>query len=263
VRKILLSPYYERPGVALYHCSYDELAAVLGEGSADMLHADPPYQQTALDWDVWPKDWPGLVRPLLKRTGSMWCHGSFQMFWERRDEFLEGGWRMVEDIIWQKHNGSGFATDRFRRVHEQPVHFVRDDARWEDVYKHVPVTMDAKARKVTRRAQPPHLGTVGAHTYEAKDGGPRLMTSVLEVRSCHGYATNETQKPVALLEPIIRNACPPGGLVVDLFAGSGSAAIACMRTGRRYVGCDIREGQLKEAARALSQELGLVVRSQT
>lgn len=252
-----MTPYYQRDGVALYHCRHEELAASLQPESVDAIVTDPPYAETSLDWDVWPAGWPGLVRPLLKRTGSMWCFGSFRMWWEKRDEFVQAGWRVAEDVVWKKQNGSGFATDRFRRVHEQPVHFYRDNSSWKDVFHEVPVTMDAKARKVTRRAQPAHLGKVRASTYETEDGGPRLMTSVLEARNCHGYAVNETQKPVELVEPLVRNACPRGGLVVDFFAGSGSTALACLATGRRFVGCDVREAQCEAAARALSQMLPL------
>ncbi|AAK94340.1 methyltransferase [Myxococcus phage Mx8] len=250
-------PYYQRGDVTLYHCTHEELADALQAESVDAIVTDPPYGETALEWDRWPVGWPGLVRPLLKRTGSMWCFGSFRMWWDKRDEFVSGGWVVAEDVVWRKQNGSGFATDRFRRVHEQPVHFYRADAAWRDVFHQVPVTMDAKARTVTRRAQPPHLGAIGAHKYTSEDGGPRLMTSVLEVRNCHGFAVNETQKPVALVEPLVRNACPPGGLVADFFAGSGSTALACLATGRRFIGCDIREAQCEAAARELSQVLPL------
>lgn len=47
-----------------------------------------------------------------------------------------------------------------------------------------------------------------------------------------------TQKPVALVERIIRASCPPGGIVVDCFVGSGTSAEAAERLGRRWVGID-------------------------
>lgn len=47
-----------------------------------------------------------------------------------------------------------------------------------------------------------------------------------------------TQKPVALLERIISASCPPGGLVLDCFMGSGTTAEAAERLGRRWIGID-------------------------
>jgi len=88
------------------------------------------------------------------------------------------------------------------------------------------------------------------------DGGPRLMRSVIQVRSSHGYAENETQKPVGILTPLIEYGCPPGGLVLDPFMGSGSTLIAARDSGRRAIGIDIREDQCEIAARR--QRLGSV-----
>ena len=47
-----------------------------------------------------------------------------------------------------------------------------------------------------------------------------------------------TQKPVALLEYLIRTYTNPGDTVLDSCCGSGSTAIACMRTGRRFIGIE-------------------------
>jgi site-specific DNA-methyltransferase (adenine-specific) len=47
-----------------------------------------------------------------------------------------------------------------------------------------------------------------------------------------------TAKPVELLAELVR-ACPVGGLVLDPFAGSGSAGVAALSTGRRYLGIEI------------------------
>lgn len=252
-----MRPYYERAGVALYHCRHEELVAHLGGDAADAIITDPPYGETALEWDRWPPGWPGLVRPLLKRAGSMWCFGSFRMWWEKRDEFIQGGWKVAEDVVWEKNHGTGFTRDRFMRVHEQPVHFYRADSPWRAVWKSVPVTMDAVAKKVKAPANRfQHRGAVGVQEFESKAGGPRLMRSVLKVKSMRNQgATNETQKPVALVEPLVLNACPPDGTVVDFFSGSGSTALACLATGRRFIGCDMREDQCEHAARALSQVL--------
>ena len=85
-----------------------------------------------------------------------------------------------------------------------------------------------------------------------------MQRSVIQVRSTHGYAENETQKPVGILTPLIAYSCPPGGLVFDPFMGAGSVLVAAKILGRRAIGADVREDQCEIAARRCSQEvLGL------
>lgn len=53
----------------------------------------------------------------------------------------------------------------------------------------------------------------------------------------HGERVHITQKPVEVMEEVVRIA-PPEGRVLDLFAGSGSTGVACLRRGRRFVGVE-------------------------
>lgn len=55
------------------------------------------------------------------------------------------------------------------------------------------------------------------------------------------------EKPLALMEHIIRSSSRPGGLVLDTFAGSGSTAIATRRLKRRFLGCELGESQFAQA----------------
>jgi site-specific DNA-methyltransferase (adenine-specific) len=67
------------------------------------------------------------------------------------------------------------------------------------------------------------------------------MRSVFHVRSCHGYAVHPTQKPVGVLVPLLRYSCPPGGLVLDPFLGSGSTLLAARQLGLRAIGIEREE----------------------
>ena len=203
----------------------------------DAVVTDPPYQQTSLAWDIWPAGWPDAVATAIKPTGSMWCFGTLRMFTDRWTEF--SGWRMAQDVIWEKHNGSSLQNDRFRRVHEQAVQFYRGG--WSGVYKGRVVTMDATARTVRRKGRPEHWGGIADHTFRSEDGGPRLMRSVIFARSQHGQAIHPTQKPEAIIEPLVINSCPPGGTVLDPFGGSGTTGFVALRTGRRAIIIEARE----------------------
>jgi site-specific DNA-methyltransferase (adenine-specific) len=164
-------------------------------------------------------------------------------------QFKAAGWRFAQDIVWEKHNGSSFHADRFRRVHEHAVQFYKDGAKWAKVFNDVQKTADATARTVRRKQLPPHhLGARGPSIYTSEDGSPRIMRSVIYMRSTHGRAIHGTEKPDALLEILIRTSCPQGGIVADLFAGSGAAAEAAGRAGRGYIGCEINP-EMAAAAR--------------
>lgn len=200
----------------------------LPEASFDCAIVDPPYGETSLRWDRWPKGWPLQVRRLMKPTGSMWVFGSMRMFLENVSEFE--GWRLSHDVIWEKHNGTGLFNDRFRRVHESALHFYRSEVKWADVYKAPQFTNDARARTVRKKGRPAQwIGATGETIYRSEDGGPRLMRSVQFVRSEHGRAIHPTQKPLMLVEPLLLYACPPGGSVLDPFAGSGTVGILARR----------------------------------
>ncbi len=199
---------------------------MIGHGPFDLILADPPFGDTSLRWDRRVEDWQTVARNLIKPTGSMWVFGSMRFLGETYTRFIGGGWRYAQDIVWEKHNGSAFHADRFKRVHEHAVQFYRDDAPWGQIYNDVQKTADATARTVRRKRRPPHTGHIEASTYTSEDGGPRMMRSVIYMRSCHGEAIHPTEKPVGLLEILIRTSCPPDGLIGDFFAGSGAAGEA-------------------------------------
>lgn len=205
----------------------------------DMILADPPYGDTALGWDRRVEGWLALARDALAPSGSLWVFGSLRSFMALGQEFAAAGLRYAQEIVWEKQNGSAFHADRFKRVHELAVQFYRDDAAWGSIYNAVQKTCDATARSVRRKQRPPHTGRIDAGTYVSQDGGPRLMRSVIYARNCHGRAIHPTEKPVGLLEILLRTSCPEGGLVGDWFAGSGAAGEAARATGRRYLGCEI------------------------
>lgn len=240
-----VAPYYADELVTLYVGDCRDILPVLGL-KADCIVADPPYGETSLPWDKWPAGW---LQSAADVTRSLWCFGSLRMFLAHAGEF--SGWKLSQDVIWEKHNGSGFDTDRFKRVHESAVHWYRGD--WWDIYHNTPTTTVAE-RSRTRHAVrdvADHRGEIkGAdYTYD----GSRMARSVIYVRSMHGRALHPTEKPVGILAPLIEYACPPGGLVLDPFAGSGSTLDAARATGRRAIGIEADERYAEKAARRLSQ----------
>lgn len=239
-----MTPYWQDDSVTLYH---GNALALLPRLRADAIITDPPYGETSLEWDRWPESWPAAA---ADAAASMWCFGSLRMFMERAFELL--AWKQSQEVVWEKHNGTNPQNDRFRRVHELAVHFYRGE--WGSIYKNPVMTNDATARTVRRKKRPPQWGDIGAASYRSEDGGPRLMGSVIYARSCHGSAVHPTQKPEAIIAPLMEYSVPPGGTVLDCFAGSGTVLSVARKTGRRAIGIEVREDYCRIIVDRLSQQ---------
>lgn len=236
----------------------DALASMreMSAGTFDAVITDPPYGETSLKWDRWPRGWLAACLPLLKPTGSLWCFGSMRMFIEHAAEFTEH-FRFVQDIVWEKQNGSGSAADRFRRVHECVTHWVPKGSKWGDTYKLPVTTPDATAKQVRRKTKPAHWSAIDEHQYVSFDGGPRLMRSVIAVRNCHGRAVHPTQKPEDIVEPLLRHSVPPGGLVLDPFMGSGTTLLVARSLGMAATGIEADPQHYESACDRLHGTLAL------
>jgi site-specific DNA-methyltransferase (adenine-specific) len=243
-------PYYADDSATLYLGRFEEVLPQLNV-QADLIVTDPPYGETSLEWDRWPDGWPSLAATYAR---SMWCFGSMRMFLDRRHEFAD--WRLSQDVVWEKNTGTGMATDRFARVHEHALHWYRGD--WSTVHHETPRIRIGNLHRVATKppgaAKAAHLGGV-TKTSAWEDDGTRLAHSVFRVHGMHRRGNHPTEKPTGVLEPLVEYGCPPGGLVLDIFAGGGSTLAAAKATGRRSVGIEAREEHCEAAAAKLSQGL--------
>lgn len=74
----------------------------------------------------------------------------------------------------------------------------------------------------------------------------------MEVPCEHGL--HPTQKPVALFEYLIRTYTDEGALVLDNCMGSGTTAVACIRSGRNYIGFEMDEKYYETACKRIKSE---------
>lgn len=243
-----MKPYWEDDHVTLYLGDMREVLSAL-DITCDLIVADPPYEETEQAWDRWPDGWLDAAAQV---TRSMWCFGSMRMFLTHRDEFA--GWSPSQDVVWEKTCSTSMRADRFARIHESAVHWYR--GRWSDLHvapqreKHYGPDKGTKRNPGSRMG---HWGHERPGNVMHHDDGTRLIRSVLKVPNLRGRGIHPNQKPVGVLTPLIEYACPPGGLVVDPFAGSGSALEAARLTGRRAIGVEAHEPYAEAAARRLAQ----------
>ena len=248
-----MKAYYTDDAVTLY---LGDCRAVMHEidfdtlGLPDLVVADPPYGETSLPWDRWPVGWLDAVADYVD---SLWSFGSLRMFLGHADEFTAAGWRLSQDVIWSKPRGGVAYKDRATaRVHEQIAHWYRGD--WSKVHHEQPRREHYGPGKGTiHRGEtgPAWNGARRAHQWT--DDGTRALRSVIECQTMRMRGIHPTEKPTGILEPLIAYGCPPGGLVLDPFAGSGSTLAAARSIGRRAIGIEAREDYCEAIAKRLDQ----------
>ena len=81
----------------------------------------------------------------------------------------------------------------------------------------------------------------------------RDVGNVIDCKPVRG-GVHPTEKPVDLLRKLVSVVCPPGGLVVDPFAGSGATGVAALREGRRFLGVELSPQYADVARRRLEEE---------
>lgn len=77
--------------------------------------------------------------------------------------------------------------------------------------------------------------------------------SIIDIPKEHPQKYHQTQKPVALLEYLVKTYTNPGDVVLDNCMGSGSTGVACVNTGRRFIGMEIDEGYFNIAEKRIKE----------
>lgn len=247
-------PYYSDESVRIFLGDCREILPALNV-TPDSCCTDPPYGETSAAWDRWPDGWVDVVGAVLPSSASLWCFGSARMFLEHRDDFA--GWKFAQEALWVKRAGSGPTTrDRLVKIHEWAYHWYRGPWRslhheWEREAYGGP---DKSGRRLGE-ARGEHLGVYGPGTSYVDDGTrqPRSVTYLIESMSVRGRKRHQDEKPLATVVPLVRECAPPGGLILDCFAGSGTTGVAAKMTGRRALLVEADERSCEVAAERLAE----------
>jgi len=241
--------------VQLYHGDCLEIMPTLEAGSFDAIIADLPYGTTACKWDTvipFAPLWAEYKR-LIKPRGAIVLFGSqpfTSLLVTSNLEWFRYAW------YWYKNLPSGFqfAKSQPMRAIEEICVFSKqqcayNEQRTASVIADRKVTPGRSNGAKSLAAREDHwismdkLGYVFPETV-----APR---NVLEI-PCVPHATgtlHPTQKPVALLEYLVRTYTNPGDVVLDNVMGSGTTGVACAHTGRRFVGIEKDAGYFEIAKR--------------
>ena len=230
--------------------------ARIPDGSVDLILTDPPYnlgkdygnasdQQSVEDYLAWTEQWIDAALPKLKDNGSLYIF----LTWRFSPEIfvmIKKRMTMMNEIIWDRRVPSmGGSTRSFSSVHDTIGFFVKRKDYYFDLDA-VRIPYDAETKKARSRSI-----FVGAKWLEV-GYNPKDLWSVSRLHREHPErADHPTQKPLEIIERMVKASCPEGGVVLDPFLGSGTTAVAAQRSGRNFVGfelnpayCEIIEARL-------------------
>lgn len=82
-------------------------------------------------------------------------------------------------------------------------------------------------------------------------------------KSTDGEKVHPTQKPVELIKKMIEDSTEPGGVVLDTFMGSGTTAVACLLTGRSFIGFELDEKYHEIAMQRIGDTIDKLLEEET
>ena len=216
----------------------------LPEASIDLVVADPPYalgkdfgnssdKMDPEEFLSWTDEWTTAVNRLLKPSGSMYVFCTWQ-YSPEIFTMLKKNFIMVNEIIWDRRVPSmGGTTRRFTSVHDNIGFFAKTSKYFFDIDP-VRIPYDAETKKARSRSI-----FEGSKWLEV-GYNPKDLWSVSRLHRLHGEREDHpTQKPLEIIERMILSSCPPNGVVLDPFMGTGTTAEACVRHDRNYLGYDL------------------------
>lgn len=231
------------------HSDWLNLARSIPAGTLDLIYVDPPFNTGETQTDrngsyedvfastgayvEWLRERLLATVPALKPTANVLIHVDWRTSHHVRlllDEVL-GADRFVNHLVWSYGLG-GSSPRRFARKHDDIFFYCVDPARYWFEPPMVPATS------------------------QRMKGQMKKATDVLDIPSINNMAAERvgypTQKPLALLDMLVRACCPEGGVVLDPCCGSGTTLVAAAKAGRRCVGCDISADAVRLAAERLA-----------
>lgn len=228
------------------NCDCLEGMKQIPDGSVDMILCDLPYGTTACKWDtVIPFEplWEQYTR-VIKEHGAIVLFANEPFASKLRMSNLE---KYRYDWIWEKENGTNFATVKYQPFRKtERILVFGDFATSYNKSKpknYNPQFSQGEKYSVKRKGKQREQLHVGANkATEFVNDGFRYPTDIIRFNAVKkGTYLHPTQKPVSLLEYLVKTYTNPGEVVLDNCMGSGTTAVACIRTGRNYIGFELDE----------------------
>lgn len=233
--------------IELHHGDCLEVMKTIPDSSVDAIITDPPYGTTACKWDsVIPFEpmWEQLKR-IIKSNGGIVLFGS-QPFTSR---LIMSNLSMFKyELIWDKVSGKDFfqATKRPLKQHENIIIFYNKNLTYNPQMTNADKkNIRDRIKNYTKAQSNTIYGNIKEYISK-KNENKRYPGSIF----IHSYQANElhyskrlhpTQKPVALLEYLIKTYTNENDTVLDFTMGSGTTGVACKNLNRNFIGIELDE----------------------
>jgi len=221
------------------------------DGSVDMVLTDPPYGTTACKWDAvidLPLMWEQLKR-VIKPNGAIVMTAS-QPF---TSALVMSNVAMFKyDWVWQKPKGTGHlnAKKMPMRDKEDVLVFYSKQATYNPQFLPGGAYREKSGWKNTKG----YAGYGADKRTGNNNDGKRFPKQVIKFGVVERGTVHPTQKPVALMEYLVRTYTHEGETVLDFTMGSGTTGVAAKNLGRKFIGIeldqtyyDIAEKRITEA----------------
>ena len=242
-----LRPYWTAKNSTLYLGNSIELMHELPPESIDLIFADPPYnlsnngtsvhagKRVSVNKGEWDKsfgtendfkfhfDWIAACKRVLKPNGSIWISGTYHSIYACGYALQLQDFRVLNDIAWYKPNAApNLGCRMFTASHETLI--------WASKSK--------KSKHVFNYDEMRE----GSFPNDFIKNPGKQMRSVWSIttpgKSEKMHGKHPTQKPIALLDRIIRSSSNPGDVVLDPFCGSSTTGVVAVLNDRNFIGLD-------------------------
>lgn len=223
--------------------------------SVDAIICDLPYGTTSNKWDsviLFEDMWKEYER-IIKPNGNivLFCQGMFAFRLALSNEKL-----FRYDMVWKKSKCGSPLTAKYMplKKHESILVFGHSGAYYDPQF----LPGEPYSRKATKCNMNNHsFGITGM--VDTVNTGTRHPGTVLDYpqKWRRQDQVHPTQKPVELMEFLVKSYCPENGIVLDNCMGSGTTGVACVKNNRRFIGMDITDDYVNVAYERISKELNL------
>jgi site-specific DNA-methyltransferase (adenine-specific) len=241
----------------LYNGDVIETLNNLPEKSIDLIFADPPYNLSndgttvhagkrvkvnKGEWDrsagieddfIFHYNWIEACRRVLTDNGTIWISGTYHSIYACGFALQKQGWHLLNDIAWYKSNASPNLACRMFTASHETLLWARKDKKAKHLFNYSDMKEGEFPKDFLKNPgkQMRSVWAIGFPTMEEKK-----------------FGKHPTQKPVALLDRIIRASSNEGMTVLDPFAGSATTGVAALLNNRKFIGIDADKTYLESLA---------------